>query len=133
MSHAQSARLSDLLDVVRREFEAVAGDAMVYKDQRDDLEGKSTFLSRSRRACRQGRCSSRLPRSAPASPRLSLVAQQIQETNLMRQSLYELEARHNKIRQEFVLSLSARSCFRILPTSPPTRSSSLCAYVVSSL
>lgn len=38
---AQQARLADLLETVRKEFELLAGDAGGWKRERDDMESKS--------------------------------------------------------------------------------------------
>ena len=41
---AQQARLADLLETVRKEFELLAGDAGGWKRERDDMESKSTSI-----------------------------------------------------------------------------------------
>lgn len=38
-----SARLMDLLNLVRHEFEVIGNDAVHFKSQRDELENRSTY------------------------------------------------------------------------------------------
>lgn len=103
-----AARLNELLDVVKREFEALSADASGWKDQRDEMEAKSASracvavsaqLADVSSACLAQLSSVCSPLLA-LSPLLPAVSQQIHETALLRQGLYELEAQHLKIRQE---------------------------------
>ncbi|KAL4244758.1 hypothetical protein ABKN59_010289 [Abortiporus biennis] len=68
---AQSAhaRLNDAFDIIKQEFDSLAGEMQHLRGQRDDFESK--------------------------------VSGQINELNIIRQSLYELETQHSKIRQQY--------------------------------
>jgi general transcriptional corepressor TUP1 len=62
-------RLNDSFENIRSEFDVLASEVTVVRNQRDDFESK--------------------------------VGSQVNELNIIRQSLYELEAQHGKVRQQY--------------------------------
>lgn len=83
---ASIARLGEFFDLIKAEFETVAQDGGNWKVQRDEYEAKSELCPDPERVGR-----ARLTQ---------VVSQQINELGMIRQSLYELEATHAKVRQE---------------------------------
>ena len=76
-------RLNDSLDVIRQEYDILASDITVLRSQRDEFEAKCKlfaihFLVNS-----------------------SIVSSQVNELNIIRQALYDLETQHTKIRQQY--------------------------------
>lgn len=69
LAQPSTARLNELFDLIRQEYETLGTDGNIWKQQRDEYEAK--------------------------------VQSQINELGMIRQSLYELEANHSKIRQEY--------------------------------
>jgi glucose repression regulatory protein TUP1 len=95
LASASGQRLNEILDLVRNEFETASQDGTVWKAQRDEYEAKSES-ARSR-----AEAASALWRDETIRSRLTFsVQQQIAELTLIRQSLYDLENTHQKVRQE---------------------------------
>ncbi|KAI0322872.1 WD40-repeat-containing domain protein [Amylostereum chailletii] len=63
------ARINDLLETIRQEFDGLSQELSLLRPQRDDFESK--------------------------------VSSQVNELNIIRQSLYDLESQHSKIRQTY--------------------------------
>jgi glucose repression regulatory protein TUP1 len=86
---ASAARLADLLDFVRQEFDLVGNDAATLKVQRDEFDHRSERESLLRRGCRLLMIISLLS-----------VGQQVNEVQMMQQHIMELEQRHTSMAQQ---------------------------------
>ncbi len=87
------ARLSECLDTIRSEFDVLSQDIVHLRTQRDEFDTK-------------GLLSNLLRVSQLHPPSYYLVASQVNELNIIRQSLYDLEAQHGKIRQQYEEEIS---------------------------
>ena len=86
------ARLSECLDTIRSEFDVLSQDIVHLRTQRDEFDTKGL--------------PSNLLRVSSTSIFLSSVASQVNELNIIRQSLYDLETQHGKIRQQYEEEIS---------------------------
>lgn len=81
------ARLNESFDTIRQEFDALSQELVSLRGQRDDYDQK--------------RMASSYMGSFRSTERFTLVASQVNELNIIRQSLYDLEAQHSKVRQQY--------------------------------
>ena len=101
-------RLNEAFDTVRQEFDVLTSDLGLLRNQRDEYESKGTHIC------------------FYVSQHLIvfLVTSQINELNIIRQSLYELESQHGKIRQQYEEELARlraelHGARQGIPTNPP--------------
>jgi len=87
------SRLAECLDTIRSEFDVLSQDIVHLRNQRDEFDTK-------------GMPSNILLRVPSASTFFYPVASQVNELNIIRQSLYDLEAQHGKIRQQYEEEIS---------------------------
>jgi len=85
---AARARVDDSLDGIRQEFDMMVQEMGALRSQRDEYEAKSTFFSS-------------LSFRFSSSNTSLIVAAQVNELNIIRQSLYDLETQHGKIRVHY--------------------------------
>src|SRR6266851_6238503 len=89
-------RLSECFDIIRSEFDVLSQDIVHLRNQRDEFDTK-------------GSSSNPFPTIPPTwsiSHFCRPVASQVNELNIIRQSLYDLEAQHGKIRQQYEEEIS---------------------------
>ena len=85
LTQSNGPRLNDLFDAIRAEVENAGRSGDEWKLQRDDLEQKRQLV---------------LPRAFALAD--GTVQAQVGELAMIRQTLYELEAAHAKIREQYV-------------------------------
>jgi glucose repression regulatory protein TUP1 len=81
-------RLNEAFDTIKSEYDLLLNEVGVVKSQRDEAESKSM--------CPEFRAS-----SSPQYLYIMLVAAQVNELNIIRQTLYDLEGNHHKIRTQY--------------------------------
>jgi glucose repression regulatory protein TUP1 len=90
------ARLNEAFDNIRAEFDSALTEANVVRNQKDEIEGKGPSYSSNFFFFRKKK-----KKKSRINEPLCVVVQQVNELNIIRQSLYDLEAQHNKVRQQF--------------------------------